>query len=312
MLVFLILPVFAIVGCADDDTDKGGRIQGANNAWSISQYYYVGEELALNGQTFDYYKKVDDDTPTEKNITVTKEMISGFSTATKGDFYFQITYKNATSEYIRYHVYDKPTLTGFEGKYSCTQFGGKTLVELTSDKVNILTYATPSDIINNTPKSVSTDYTIGVISDGAPIIKFNFDGNKYYFYNFGADGKATMFGKENNKGISGMTCSAVNSLEYAQLDKEYNGTVSSDKNKNYSIKVVVGQNSIKATLTRGEDVKTFDYENVDFSINSCVIISATEGQNRIRVTVKGSKNIYVTNSNSVDSESNFRADCACE
>ena len=73
------------------------------------------------------------------------------------------------------------------------QFGKKILVELETDKVNILTYNTSADIINNTPTKLSTNFTIGVDNNGLPKIEFTLQGENYYFCNFGADGKAKTF-----------------------------------------------------------------------------------------------------------------------
>lgn len=101
-----------------------------------------------------YYKSINDSSATESDVLVTTDMLVRFSTAKVGNYTFKIKYKNATSEGLSYHVYDAPTLTNFEGKYSCSQFDKKTLVELKTDKVNILTYNTSADIINNTPNKI--------------------------------------------------------------------------------------------------------------------------------------------------------------
>lgn len=126
----------------------------------------VGEDVKLNGQMFNYYKSINDNSATESDVLGTSDMLVGFSTAKIGNYTFTIKYKNATSEGFTYHVYDAPTLTNFEGKYSCLQFGKKILVELETDKVNILTYNTSADIINNTPTKLSTNFNIGVDNNG--------------------------------------------------------------------------------------------------------------------------------------------------
>ena len=73
------------------------------------------------------------------------------------------------------------------------QFGKTMLVELKTDKVNILNYNISADIINNTQTKLSTNFTIGVNNNGLPKIEFTLQGENYYFCNFGADGKDKTF-----------------------------------------------------------------------------------------------------------------------
>lgn len=192
LLAILVLPSIFMAGCFDANNDKTARLE-LKNALVISQNYIVGEDFKLNGQMFDYYKSINDNSAIESNVLVTSDMLVGFSTAKIGDYTFTIKYKNATSEGFTYHVYDASTLTNFEGKYSCLQFSKTMLVELETDKVNILIYNTSADIINNTPTKLSTNFTIGVNNNGLTKIEFTLQGENYYFCNFGADGKAKTF-----------------------------------------------------------------------------------------------------------------------
>lgn len=167
IISFAVLPSFFMASCFGASSDKTARLE-LKNALVISQNYIVGEDVKLNGQMFDYYKSINDNSATESDVLVTSDMLVGFSTAKIGDYTFTIKYKNTTSKGFTYHVYDAPTLTNFEGKYSCLLFGKKTLVELETNKVNILTYNTSADIINDTPTKQSTNFTIGVSKENIP------------------------------------------------------------------------------------------------------------------------------------------------
>lgn len=310
LLAILVLPSIFMAGCFDSNDDKTAGLE-LKNTLVISQSYIVGEDIKLNGQMFDYYKSITDSSATESDVLVTNDMIVGFSTAKIGNYTFKIKYKNATSEGFTYHVYDAPTLTNFEGKYSCLQFGKKTLVELETDKVNILSYNTSADIINNTPAKLSTTFTIGVDNNGAPKIEFTLQGENYYFCDFGTDGKAKTLAKESNGSSQTMTCTYVKSVEFVDLNKQYTGTISSGNLKDYVVNLTVTESTISATLTNDKDVKTFNFESYDFSLGSSTIIPASNDINKIKIYVKSKNQIRVIN-NSDDSTLYFRVDCNIE
>ena len=307
LLAILVLPSIFMAGCFDANNDKTARLE-LKNTLVISQNYIVGEDVKLNGQMFDYYKSINDNSATESDVLVTSDMLVGFSTAKIGNYTFTIKYKNATSEGFTYHVYDAPTLTNFEGKYFCLQFGKKILVELETDKVNILTYNTSADIINNTPTKLSTNFTIGVDNNGLPKIEFTLQGENYYFCNFGTDGKAKTFAKKSNSSSQTMTCTYVKSVEFVDLNKQYTGTISSGNLKDYVVKLTVTESTISATLTNNKDVKTFNFESYDFSLGSSTIISASDGANTLKIFAMSKNQIRVIN-NSDDSTLYFRVDC---
>lgn len=308
MILLAVLPNFFMASCFGASSDKTARLE-LKNALVISQNYIVGEDVKLNGQMFDYYKSINDSSATESNVLVTSDMLDGFSTAKIGDYTFTIKYKNATSEGFTYHVYDEPTLANFEGKYSCLQFVKKTLVELETDKVNILTYNTSADIINDTPTKQSTNFTIGVYNNGLPKIEFTWQGENYCFYNFGTDGKAKTLAKKSNDSYQAMTCTYVKSLEFVDLNKQYTGTISSGNLKDYVVNLTVTESTISATLTNNEDVKTLNFESYDFSFGSNTIFSASGDSNKLRISVMSKNQIKVISS-SDDSTLSFRVDCS--
>ena len=311
LLAILVLPSIFMSGCFDSNDDKTARLELKDNTLIISQNYIVGEDVKLNGQMLNYYKSINDSFATESDVLVTTDMLVGFSTAKVGDYTFKIKYKNATSEGFSYHVYDAPTLKNFDGKYSCLQFDKKTLVELETDKVNILTYNTSADIINNTPTKFSTTFTTGIDNSGAPKIEFTFQGENYYFCYFGTDGKAKTFVKESNGSSQTMTCTYVKNVEFVDLTKQYTGTVSSGSLKDYVVNLTVTESTISVTLTNDKDVKTFNFESYDFSLGSSTIISASDGANKIKIYVTSKNQIRVINNND-DSTLYFRVDCNIE
>ena len=134
MILLAVLPSVFMASCFGGSNDKTARLE-LKNALVISQNYIVGEDVKLNDQMFDYYKSIDDSSATESDVLVTRDMLVGFSTAKVGDYTFTIKYKNATSEGFTYHVHDEPTLTNFEGKYSCLQFGKKIWLNLKQTKL---------------------------------------------------------------------------------------------------------------------------------------------------------------------------------
>lgn len=307
MILLAVLPSVFMASCFGGSDDKIARLE-LKDALVISQNYIVGEDVKLNGQKFDYYESINDSSATESDVLVTSDMLVGFSTTKVGDYTFTIKYKDATSEGFTYHVYDEPTLTNFEGKYSCLQFGKKTLVELETDKVNILTYNTSTDIINNTPTKQSTTFTIGVSNNGLPKIEFTLQGENYYFCNFGTDGKAKTLAKESKSSYQAMTCTYVKGIEFVDLNKQYTGTISSGKLKDYVVNLTVTESAISATLTNDKDVKAFNFESYDFSFGSSTIISASGDSNKLRIYVMSKNQIKVINSSN-DSTLSFKADC---
>ena len=184
----------------------------------------------------------------------------------------------------------------------------KNLVELETDKVNILTYNTSADIINNTPTKQSTNFTIGVYNNGFPKIEFTWQGENYYFCNFGTDGKAKTFVKESKSSYQAMTCTYVKSLEFGDLNKQYTGTIPSGKLKDYVVNLTVTESTISTTLTNDKDVKAFNFESYDFSFGSSTIITASGNSNKIRIYVTSKNQIKVINS-SDDSTLSFKVNC---
>ena len=92
LLAILVLPSIFMAGCFDANNDKTARLE-LKNALVISQNYIVGEDVKLNGQMFDYYKSINDNSATESNVLVTSDMLVGFSTAKIGDSHLQLNIK---------------------------------------------------------------------------------------------------------------------------------------------------------------------------------------------------------------------------
>lgn len=142
-----------------------------------------------------------------------------------------------------------------------------------------------------------------------PKIEFTWQGENYYFYNFGTDGKAKTLAKKSNDSYQAMTCTYVKSLEFVDLNKQYTGTISSGNLKDYVVNLTVTESTISATLTNNEDVKTLNFESYDFSFGSNTIISASGDSNKLRISVMSKNQIKVISS-SDDSTLSFRVDCS--
>lgn len=92
--VALMFTVFAavLVGCGDNNA----KIEVENNM--IKTEYYVGDELEFTGGMLSYINNGE-----TTYVKLTKEMVSGFSTANVGSFTMTITYKGKTTT-VNYKV----------------------------------------------------------------------------------------------------------------------------------------------------------------------------------------------------------------
>lgn len=307
LLAILILPSLCFAGCFNSSNNSTAWLQLKNNALVIQQYYIVGDQIQLNGQKFDYFKSIDDKTATETDVEVTNSMIEGFSTTSVGKRSFKIKYKNASTESFEYSVYQSPSISGFEGKYSCTSLGNKTLLELTSNKVNVLTYSTYQDVINNTPKSASLNFKIGVDANGNATINFGFDNNTYSFYNF-VNNKPTMLATNTQNGSISTSCKLVDNLTFAKLNTTYTGSISSQQFNGYTANVTITETAIKITLEKDGTTKSLNFDTYDFSILTNAKLSATDGANRISIFATSENEIKVVNNND-DSSQCFTVTC---
>lgn len=179
----LIMPCF-LTGCLESENPL--PLLKYTDVETAEQYYYVGDEIVLNGQCVDYYKDIRDAKETEKGIPVTIDMISGFSTQEVGEFKYTISYKDASCEY-EYYVYEKPDMSTIGGSYFISVFGANTVVEIKNSQVLVKTYEETINKLTKDSVALSTetlDTTVRANRDGVPSLCFVYKQMNYEFVNF--------------------------------------------------------------------------------------------------------------------------------
>lgn len=187
-LLMLVLSIMMcsclLTGCKNDD-NKIPIISFKNDFEVIEKYYYVGDNIELNGQCIDYYSHIADSQPAESDIPVTLDMVSNFNTQVAGEYTFKITY-NKTSKEVYYYVYDKVDVSSCYGLYTSVAFGRNATIEIKADKVCLNTYEEGvTDFKNNQPIStIEIDSNLKANVNGKPSIEFVYEQYKYEFCEF--------------------------------------------------------------------------------------------------------------------------------
>lgn len=143
----------------------------------------MGDELELNGQHIDYYPDLRDANVSEKDILITTEMITGFSTKKAGKFIFKINYKGTSTD-VSYNVYKRPDLIICYGSYKTLIAGECWVVEIKQNQVVINCYGMAYTPTEEPTTTTTLDSTVKATIGGNPIIKFEYNGQKYKISNF--------------------------------------------------------------------------------------------------------------------------------
>lgn len=192
LILFSVIAMSCFLTACKKGNDNIPTIYFKNDFDEIQKYYYVGDEIELNGQCINYFNDIRDENPSEKDIVVTKDMISNFSTQTAGEFSYKITY-NQASKQVTYYVYEKPTLTTSYGLYISACFGRNATVEIKENQVIVNTYQEGvTDYKGSEPISSTTiDTKIKANKNGLPSISFVYEQQKYEFCSFNEQGIPT-------------------------------------------------------------------------------------------------------------------------
>lgn len=185
MIMCLLLTLSCFLSGCVESNDAVPYISFKNNYEILQKYYYVGDEIELNGQCINYYEDIRRDDKVEKDVSVTKNMISNFSTQTVGEYNFKINYKN-TSKEVSYFVYEKPNITDSIGFYTSNCFGKNVVVEITQNQI-IYNYYENGFVDLESSKSTSTraiNSKLKANKDGVPSLNFTYGQYTYEFCNF--------------------------------------------------------------------------------------------------------------------------------
>lgn len=185
LLVFSLLVLSVFLTACKNNNSSIPNIAFKNNFISIEKYYYIGDEIELNGQCIDYYSNIKNAEPTESDIAVTTDMILNFSTKRAGEFSFKLKYKDASVE-INYYVYEKPETTQCFGFYTSANLDKNEVAEIKANQVVINCYEEGyTDFRESEPISTTTvDSKVKASKGGSPKITFVYEQQKYEFINF--------------------------------------------------------------------------------------------------------------------------------
>lgn len=242
-LIFLsclfMLICLTFVGCKPNE-ENTAYISASNTTLVLNQTYMVGDKLQLNGQKIDYFENIKNTVPTEKDIVVTNDMISGFNTENEGQFTLKINYKNALALSVNYTVYAVPSLKVYNGTYISPSIGKNTTIEISDNKATINYYEKGyvEYHYNSPTKTTEVDLTLGVLSNGNAKLSFVYENNKYFFSNFNENGKPSLLSKidndEHETALISASCTLLENIiapkiggtyisEIKSSDSEFNG-----------------------------------------------------------------------------------------
>lgn len=154
----------------------------------MSTNYFVGDELELNGQKIYYYEDFLDVKNVEKDVLLTKEMVSGFSTEVVGKFKYKITYKNAFDE-VEYQVFEKPNISACYGFYTSGVIG-KTgenhVLEIKQNQIVIRYYENgyTGNAGEEPTSETAVSFKLKPDANGKALLIFDYDDAQYKFYDF--------------------------------------------------------------------------------------------------------------------------------
>lgn len=222
--IFMLI-CLTFTGCKPNE-ENTAYISASNTTLVLNQTYMVGDKLQLNGQKIDYFENIKNTVPTEKNIVVTNDMISGFNTENEGQFTLKINYKNALALSVNYTVYAVPSLKVYNGTYISSSIGKNTTIEISDNKATINYYEKGyvEYHYNSPTKTTEVDLTLGVLSNGNAKLSFVYENNKYFFSNFNENGKPSLLAKvvkdENGSSLISTTCTLLDKIKLIETAKQ--------------------------------------------------------------------------------------------
>ena len=209
-LLVLLLAVLTLscvlTGCVESEVPLP-IIFYHENIELLETNYYVGDELELNGQHIDYYPDLRDANVSEKDIPITTEMITGFSTKKAGEFIFKINYKGTSTD-VSYNVYERPDLSVCYGLYESLLLDEGIVVEIKLNQIVIYYYEDGYAVDTEPTTTTIQNSTVKATIGGNPIIKFEYNGQKYAFANF-ANGIPTKLQLIIGDGSMASTCTKI-------------------------------------------------------------------------------------------------------
>ena len=222
--VFMLI-CLTFTGCKPNE-ENIAYISASNTTLVLNQTYMVGDKLQLNGQKIDYFENIKNTVPTEKDIVVTNDMISGFNTENEGQFTLKINYKNALAISVNYTVYAVPSLKVYNGTYISSSIGKNITIEIVDKKatINYYEHGYENDILNKPTKTTEVDLTLGVLPNGTAKLGFAYENSEYFFSNFDANGKPSLLAKivkdENGFSLISTTCTLLDKIKLIETAKQ--------------------------------------------------------------------------------------------
>lgn len=190
--VMVLTMVCCFVACNKTETVVNATLL-EKGFYSIKEYYAKDEALDLNGATIKYYTDLRDPS-TAQEITVTADMISGFSTATVGvNKTCTLTYKDKTLTYT-YSVYEAQAVDT-----ALTNGAKYVLASISSTKANSFVFNTANkqvtlNVYDNYPEwlsdtaatTVSATYKYEILAGGTTVLSAKLGDVDYRFTNIAA------------------------------------------------------------------------------------------------------------------------------
>ena len=312
--ILVLLVACCVVACNPKNETVVNATLLEKGFYSIKEYYAKDEALDLNGATIKYYTDLRDPT-TGKEITVTADMISGFSTATVGeDKTCTLTYKDKTLTYT-YSVYevqavDAPiennamyiTSNISTGKANAFIFDKTDKTVLLKEYNNYGAFKTDTAAV-----SIQSTYKYEIVAGGATVLSAKFNNVEHRFTNITADSfEHTVYGSGISQSGTAKKFDSDTFIEPSQtayisqiVDSETNkykaikisekSAEYSDRPDQYCIAVIDNDFNIKIylsdTYVESSGISSFTptfeigVENSSFTASSVVWVKAFDGRN---------------------------------
>ena len=305
-LIFLsclfMLICLTFVGCKSNE-GKTAYISASNNVIVLNQTYMVGDKLELNGQKINYFEDIKNSVPTEKDIEVTSNMISGFSTDSVGQFTLKINYKNALALSVNYTVYDVPSIEVKNGTYTSPSIGKNITIEVLDKKATINYYEKGYvDYLYTKPtKTTEVDLTIGIQSNGAAKLGFVYEYSEYFFSNFDANGKPSLLSKvvkdENGSSLISTTCTLLDKIVAPKIGYTYSGEIKSSDSEllGRTLSIVIFSDKINISAKNDNTESLWNVTDYIINISPRATISCkTTFYDSLTITTVSENEIVVT------------------